>query len=103
MVIRRVLLDVLKGDRRYRQIEGGRLPEEIGSAGDMAGDPGSPVFRPGTLALFTEVHEEVEQLPPDQREVFDLCYYQGLTQAEAAQVMGISERTVGRLWIAAQG
>jgi RNA polymerase sigma-70 factor (ECF subfamily) len=38
----------------------------------------------------------IEGLPADEREVFDLVGIQGLTHAEAATVMGISEKTVQR-------
>jgi RNA polymerase sigma-70 factor (ECF subfamily) len=38
----------------------------------------------------------IEGLPEDEREVFDLIRIQGLTRAEAAGVVGASERTVQR-------
>jgi RNA polymerase sigma factor (sigma-70 family) len=38
----------------------------------------------------------IEGLPEDEREVFDLVRIQGLTQAEAAGVVGVSEKTVQR-------
>ena len=38
----------------------------------------------------------IEGLPEDEREVFDLVGIQGLTHAEAAAVVGVSERTVQR-------
>src|SRR5262245_5479354 len=38
----------------------------------------------------------IEGLPVDEREVFDLVGIQGLTQAEAATVVGVSEKTVQR-------
>jgi RNA polymerase sigma-70 factor (ECF subfamily) len=38
----------------------------------------------------------IEGLPEDEREVFDLVGIQGLTQAEAAGVVGVSEKTVQR-------
>src|SRR5262249_26952222 len=37
-----------------------------------------------------------EGLPEDEREVFDLVRIQGLTHAEAATVVGVSEKTVQR-------
>jgi RNA polymerase sigma-70 factor (ECF subfamily) len=39
---------------------------------------------------------EIENLPEDEREVFDLVGIQGLTQGEAAAVVGVSEKTVQR-------
>jgi RNA polymerase sigma-70 factor (ECF subfamily) len=38
----------------------------------------------------------IEALPEDEREVFDLVGIQGLTHAEAAAVVGVSEKTVQR-------
>jgi RNA polymerase sigma-70 factor (ECF subfamily) len=38
----------------------------------------------------------IEGLPEDEREVFDLIGIQGLTYAEAATVVGVSEKTVQR-------
>jgi RNA polymerase sigma factor (sigma-70 family) len=38
----------------------------------------------------------IEGLPEDEREIFDLVGIQGLTHAEAAGVVGVSEKTVQR-------
>ena len=38
----------------------------------------------------------IGELPEDEREVFDLVRIQGMTQAEAAHVLGVSEETVKR-------
>ena len=38
----------------------------------------------------------IEGLPEDEREIFDLVGIQGLTHAEAAAVVGVSEKTVQR-------
>jgi RNA polymerase sigma-70 factor (ECF subfamily) len=40
--------------------------------------------------------EAIGNLPEGEREAFDLVRIQGLTQAEAAQVLGVSAMTVGR-------
>ena len=40
--------------------------------------------------------EAIDRLPVDEREVFDLVHVQGLTQAEAAEVLGVAARTVMR-------
>ena len=44
----------------------------------------------------------VEPLPDDEREVFALVWYHDLSQAEAADVLGVSVRTVIRRWQAAR-
>jgi RNA polymerase sigma-70 factor (ECF subfamily) len=40
--------------------------------------------------------EAIDGLPGGEREAFDLVRIQGLTQAEAAQVLGVSAMTVSR-------
>jgi RNA polymerase sigma factor (sigma-70 family) len=42
------------------------------------------------------------QLPNKEHEVFDLLWYQGLTQDEAAQLLGVSKRTIKRRWQSAR-
>ncbi|HVK12355.1 MAG TPA: sigma factor-like helix-turn-helix DNA-binding protein, partial [Gemmataceae bacterium] len=38
----------------------------------------------------------IDALPADEREAFDLVRVQGLTQTEAAEVLGVTARTVKR-------
>jgi RNA polymerase sigma-70 factor (ECF subfamily) len=40
--------------------------------------------------------EAMGRLPEDEREAFDLVHLQGLSQAEAAEVLGVATRTVKR-------
>jgi RNA polymerase sigma factor (sigma-70 family) len=40
--------------------------------------------------------ETIGNLPDDEREVFDLVHIQGLTEADAAAVLGVAARTVKR-------
>jgi RNA polymerase sigma-70 factor (ECF subfamily) len=56
---------------------------------------------PASLAQWQEFHEQVGDLPATEREVVSLLYYQGLSQTEAAEVLGVSVRTVQRRWHAA--
>ncbi len=69
---------------------------------DEPGQPADSTYEPGQLAAWTEFHARIESLPDADRELFDLLWYQGLTQAEAALVLGVSERTVNKRWIAAR-
>ena len=57
---------------------------------------------PSSLAEWTEFHRRIEELPPEEREVVELLWYQGLTQAEAAEVLNVTDRTVRRRWLAAK-
>jgi RNA polymerase sigma-70 factor (ECF subfamily) len=67
--------------------------DDSGAAGpaDLSRDP-------SRLAAWSEFHQQIEALPDEEREVFDLLWYQGLSQAEAAFVLEVSERTVKRRW-----
>jgi RNA polymerase sigma-70 factor (ECF subfamily) len=40
--------------------------------------------------------EAIENLPEDEREAFDLVRVQGMTQTEAAQILGVAAVTVKR-------
>ena len=59
-----------------------------------------PAPAPTTMSTLTPVHrsvlEAINNLPEDEREVFELVRVQGLTQSEAAEVAGISTKTVQR-------
>jgi RNA polymerase sigma-70 factor (ECF subfamily) len=54
------------------------------------------------LRRWTEFHEAVAQLPDDLRAVFDLLWYQGMSQGEAAALLGIAVRTVKLRWMKAR-
>jgi RNA polymerase sigma-70 factor (ECF subfamily) len=68
----------------------------------VAGAAADESQEPSRLAAWTEFHAQTEALPEEEREVFDLLWYQGLPQAEAAGLLGVSERTVKRRWQAAR-
>ena len=55
-------------------------------------------FDPQKLSQWTEFHEYVETLPEEDRSLFDLFWYQGLSMEQSSQLMGIPLRTLGRRW-----
>jgi RNA polymerase sigma-70 factor (ECF subfamily) len=61
-------------------------------------DPPHGSAGPSTLAEWAEVHSAIARLPNQDRTMFDLIYYGGLTQAEAAAALGVDVRTVKRHW-----
>ncbi len=65
-------------------------------------NPGDADDDPGRLAAWTEFHRQAETLPEEEREIFDLLWYQGLSQAEAAALLNVSDRTVKRRWQSAR-
>jgi RNA polymerase sigma-70 factor (ECF subfamily) len=53
---------------------------------------------PFALAQWRELHQQIDALPDEEREVVGLLFYQGLSQAEAAELLHLSVRTVQRRW-----
>jgi RNA polymerase sigma factor (sigma-70 family) len=70
--------------------------------GTIIDDPVSEETEPHTLLEWTEVHEQIERLPDVEREAFGLFWYDGLTQSEAAAMLGVSLATVKRRWQSAR-
>ncbi len=106
MQIRRELIDLA---RHYFGPEGLGANHESRSDWNDGGnssasqvDRGSGTLDPRRLSLWSELHEQASVLPDEEREVFDLIYYQGLEQTDAAALLGISERTVRRRWQSAK-
>jgi RNA polymerase sigma-70 factor (ECF subfamily) len=56
------------------------------------------VADPADLDRWHALHEAVEKLPAELREVFGLTFYHGWTQAEIAELLGVSDWQVRRLW-----
>lgn len=92
-VIRRELIDLT---RHHLGPEGGGA--NFASAAGTPPDPADTTQDPARLARWAEFHNRIAGLPDDDRELFDLLWYQGLTLDEAATVMGSTERTVRRRW-----
>ena len=77
----------------------------------MDGGPSdtSPRYEPSSNTLdgamvqhWTEFHEAVTHLPDDLRAAFDLLWYQEMSQAEAAELLGIAVPTVKLRWMKAR-
>jgi RNA polymerase sigma factor (sigma-70 family) len=65
-------------------------------------EPSSSTLDGEKLRRWTEFHEAAARLPDDLRAVFDLLWYQELTQAEAAELLGIAVPTVKLRWMKAR-
>jgi RNA polymerase sigma-70 factor (ECF subfamily) len=94
--IRRELKDLA---RHYHGPEG--AGENEASQAEDAPAPaaqGQSTLDPARLAEWTELHDKIATLPDEEREVFELLWYHGLSQQEAADLLGTSLRTVKRRW-----
>jgi RNA polymerase sigma-70 factor (ECF subfamily) len=96
--VRRGLIDLTRKKR----------PELVTAAGSdpAATDPldtrPDSTDDPYELAAWGELHAAIDALPADQRELFDLIYYQGLTVREAAAALGVPRTTLQARWVAAR-
>jgi RNA polymerase sigma factor (sigma-70 family) len=103
--IRRELIDLA---RRYSGTEGlGANHASVAGAAtapavELALNPTDDTHDPGRLAGWTDFHCEIGALPAEEREAFDLLFYQGLSQVQAATVLEVSERTIKRRWQSAR-
>jgi RNA polymerase sigma-70 factor (ECF subfamily) len=61
----------------------------------------APAEDSAEAAKWSAFHEAVGRLPVRQREVVGLIYYHGWTQAEVAEQLGVSKRSVQRDWASA--
>lgn len=58
--------------------------------------PAAPDSDSGLSSDCRRIIAAIDALPPDEREAFDLVRLQGMTQMEAAAVLGVATRTVKR-------
>lgn len=104
--IRRELMDLA---RHYSGSQGAGAGEARQEEGESSGSTPRPAYEkadtthePSRLAAWSDFHEKVGALPEEERAVFDLLWYQELTQGEAAALLGISAATIRRRWLAAR-
>jgi RNA polymerase sigma-70 factor (ECF subfamily) len=100
--MRRELLDLARHCRTRRACGPSHAAGLDGSdSGVSAPEPSAPAEDPDDLEKWSAFHEAVGRLPAEQREVVGLSYYHGWTQAEVAEHLAVSKRTVPRHWSAA--
>jgi RNA polymerase sigma factor (sigma-70 family) len=102
--IRRELIDLARQHRPGQEAAAGIAPQlaESGSNPPSAADPSNSTYEPSRLEAWTEFHKQAEALPEEEREVFDLIWYKGLDQIEAASLLGVPRATVQRRWLKAR-
>ncbi len=101
--VRRELIDLSRhhqgpeGDGKHHASDP-KVVDRAGKATPRVDAEADPATGPATQAQWQEFHELVAKLPDDERQVFDLIFYQGLSQEDVVKLLGISERTVKRRW-----
>jgi RNA polymerase sigma factor (sigma-70 family) len=73
-------------------------PESGASSSVQSSEPLDASEGPDELQSWTDFHEAAAALPDENREVFNLIWYDGLKEADAAAVLGVSLRTVSSRW-----
>ncbi len=104
VTIRRTLLDLAKhhfgphGQGTKHHTDGVPSDEEGGAIHEQT----DAAREPTDLEGWSAFHGHMESLPHDEREVVNLLWYEGLTQEEAAHILGVSLRTLKRRWHSAR-
>ena len=104
--IRRELIDMA---RRYDGAHGiGRnhQTQPPQTDGDFQAHPAfeaaETTHDPRQVAQWAEFHEAIEALPDKEREVTELIWYHDMSQRDAADLLGVDERSVRRRWRSAR-
>ena len=96
--IRRELLDLAKHHSGPEGLGPNLVPPGLLQPGDAPPEPADSSADPADLASWHELHTLIAGLGDDDRALFDLLYYQGLEQFQAAEALEISLTTLKRRW-----
>lgn len=103
--IRRELIDMCrhyKGPQGQGAHHATQPRDGDGEAQAVMMDPGNRTQNPADLHAWSDFHQCVEELPEREREVFELLWYHELKQDEVAELLGVSTRSIKRIWRAAR-
>ena len=95
-MMRRILVDHAKGQRRRKRFGGAvrvTLDDRVGAV--------SP--RDCDMLALDRALEELMAVDPQQGRIVELRYFGGLSEAQVADVLGVSRSTVTREWQIAKG
>ena len=97
--VRRELIDM---SRKFSGAEGHNrnLESVVGPEQDTPAitEGNSDTYEGGRLASWTEFHDSVDQLDDELKEVFQLIWYQGLSQDQVSDLIDVPQRSVSRRW-----
>ncbi|HET6326528.1 MAG TPA: sigma-70 family RNA polymerase sigma factor [Planctomycetaceae bacterium] len=102
--IRRTLIDLARHHFGPEGAAARHHSDGIGRRLDQRDDsgPARTDVPPETLEAWAHFHEAVEALPRDEREAFSVIWYGEATQKEAAELLGVTERTILRRLVRAR-
>lgn len=96
--VRRELIDLSRNLNGPQGINTNQDSVDGAETGQAAGSDGTDTYDSNRLAVWTEFHESIDKLDEEDREVFQLIWYQGLRQNMVAELLGLSQKTVSRRW-----
>ncbi|HWL08417.1 MAG TPA: sigma-70 family RNA polymerase sigma factor [Planctomicrobium sp.] len=102
--IRRTLIDLARhhfgphGLAKLHHTDGPRVNGEQHQQVELQQDASQPKSLIDWLAFY----EAVENLPAEEQQVFNYLWCDGLTHLEAAELLGVTERTIRRRWQSAR-
>ncbi len=97
--IRRELIDLHRhhygplGDGAHHVSDPGKIDSQ-GNISPMHEESDSQMSPAEQVAL----HESIDSLPSDLKDVFEMTFYAGMTQEEIAETLGFSSKTIKRRW-----
>ena len=99
--VRRELIDMARridgpwGMNRNQESVAGAQKEDTNP---IDRDPATETHEASRLATWTDFHESVDKLDEEERETFELIWYQGLSQETVSRMLDTSQRTISRRW-----
>jgi RNA polymerase sigma-70 factor (ECF subfamily) len=99
--IRRELIDLSRHHFGPEGLGANLVPPGRGRPGDTP-EPEDSSADPDRLMRWHDLHCHIAGLDDEDRELFELLYYQGLKQAEAAGLLGLPLTTFKRRWRSAR-
>jgi len=96
--LRRELLDLARHFYGPEGVGANHASRAASADGGPAPEPPDRGDAPGELERWTAFHQGVACLPAEEREVVDLIFYHGWTQARVAELLQVTVRTVQRRW-----
>jgi RNA polymerase sigma-70 factor (ECF subfamily) len=91
--------ELLSLAEKYRGPKWSMANQDAGSTGGAVAWAADPATGPDQFLKWVEFQVKAKELPPDLKEVFDLIWYNGATQKEAAEILDVCERTLKRRWV----
>lgn len=100
--VRRELIDLARryagaeSFARYHETNLGNVDGQEVCRSDAAEDPANADT--ASVNSWARFHEVADALDNEDRELFNLVWYLGISQEQAAETLGCSVRTIGRRW-----